>query len=355
MVQTCSKCRLILQGTVERELADFPDQHTTMSPPFYAIQIDIAMGFKPRLSNESKKCFPAYALVIVCLLTSATNVLVLDGITTQTVIQALERHSARYGVPAQIFVDAGRQLAKLQDASFQLQDLRFRNFPGMTFEVHVCPPKAHQEQGRVESKIKQLKETLQQLSESTTVCNTLLGWETTFSLIANRIDSLPIARGSASAASDLGWEVITANRLKLGRNNHRQLVGHIQITSCPQAQLTRNQLISTKWYQIFQKRIPLLIPSPAKKEECMPSAGDVVVFVASDLGRKRNWNWKLGIIERQLTKCRFAIRFLSDDGITQKIAERNTNEISVIVPANKLPPTHPEFLHQLQEIGWEQL
>jgi hypothetical protein len=215
----------------------------------------------------------------------------------------------------------------------------------MTFEVHVCPPKSHQEQGRVESKIKQLKETLQQLSESTTVCNTLLGWETTFSLIANRIDSLPIARGSASAASYLGWEVITANRLKLGRNNHRQLVGHIKITSCPQAQLTRNQLITTKWYQIFQRRVPLLIPPPTKKEENMPTAGDVVVFVASNLGRKRNWNWKLGIIERQLTKCRFAIRFLSDDGTTQKIAERNTNEISVIVPINKLPPTHPEFLH----------
>jgi hypothetical protein len=41
----------------------------------------------------------------------------------------------------------------------------------------------------------------------------------------------------------------------------------------------------------------LLIPSPAKKEENMPTTGDVVVFVASDLGRKRNWNWKLGIIE----------------------------------------------------------
>jgi hypothetical protein len=123
MVQICSKCRLILPQTVERELADLPDQRTTMAPPLYAIQIDIAMGFKARLSNESKKCFPAYALVIVCLLTSATNVLVLDGITTQSVIQALERHSACYGVPAQIFVDAGSQLAKLQDASFQLQDI----------------------------------------------------------------------------------------------------------------------------------------------------------------------------------------------------------------------------------------
>jgi hypothetical protein len=59
LVQTCSKCRLILQRTVERELADLPDQRTTMAPPFYAIQIDIAMGFKARLSNESKKCFPA--------------------------------------------------------------------------------------------------------------------------------------------------------------------------------------------------------------------------------------------------------------------------------------------------------
>jgi hypothetical protein len=97
----------------------------------------------------------------------------------------------------------------------------------MTFEVHVCPPKAHQAQGRVESKIKQVRESLQQLSDTVTVCNTLLGWETTFTIITNRIDSLPIAQGSASTATDLGWEVITPNRLKLGCNNHRQLTGHI--------------------------------------------------------------------------------------------------------------------------------
>jgi hypothetical protein len=56
----------------------------------------------------------------MCLLTSATNVLVLDGMSTQ----AIKRHAARYGAPAQIFVDAGRQLAKLQDSSFNLQDLQ---------------------------------------------------------------------------------------------------------------------------------------------------------------------------------------------------------------------------------------
>jgi hypothetical protein len=36
----------------------------------------------------------------------------------------------------------------------------------------------------------------------------MIGWETLFARIASQIDDLPIARGSASAATDLGWEII---------------------------------------------------------------------------------------------------------------------------------------------------
>jgi hypothetical protein len=59
---------------------------------------------------------------------------------------------------------------------------------------------------------------------------------------------------------------------------------------------------------------------------------------------KKNWEWKLGVIERQLSQSKFAIRYQSEDGTIQKMTERNSNEISVIVPVEKLPPTHLEFL-----------
>jgi hypothetical protein len=76
----------MLKKTVELELADFPRARTTIAPPYYAIMMDIAMGFKARPMF-------IHALVMVCLLTSATSIHVIEGLTTQSVVMALERHS----------------------------------------------------------------------------------------------------------------------------------------------------------------------------------------------------------------------------------------------------------------------
>ena len=54
-----------------------------------------------------------YALVIVCLLTGARNMLAYEGLETQDVVLAIERHSSRHCVPAILFVDNGTQLMAL--------------------------------------------------------------------------------------------------------------------------------------------------------------------------------------------------------------------------------------------------
>ena len=46
---------------------------------------------------------------------------------------------------------------------------------------------------------------------------TVIRWETLFSKIANTVDNLPITKGNRSNATNLGYEIITSNRLKLGQ------------------------------------------------------------------------------------------------------------------------------------------
>ena len=72
---------------------------------------------------------------------------------------AIERHSARYGVPGCIYIDNGTQLkeskhasmsprdvhAQVQDA--QVQDAQFQDSLGI--KVVVSTAKAHSERGRV--------------------------------------------------------------------------------------------------------------------------------------------------------------------------------------------------------------
>jgi len=344
----CAKCRIMLKRTIALELADFPLSRSTIAPPFYAIQVDIAMGFKAKVSTKSTKTIDCSALVVVCQLTSATNILAMEGISTQVVIQALERHSSRYGMPAKLFVDSGTQLAKLEDTQFRLRDLSAAVTGLQQLEVIVATPKAHHQVGKVEAKIKVLRQMLDSWSRSSTECNTILGWETVFSKIASAVDDLPMARGDSSSASDMSWEIITPNRLKLGRNNHRQLEGRVILNNCPQTQLERNQVLTARWYEIFIQRIHLLIPPPRVEHDRLPRNGDIVLFVHQDPNFKKLWVWRLGKIVEQVSRSTFRIQYSLGEGGgggEPRFVERAVTQISLIVPVDQVSLHHPDFFN----------
>ena len=66
-----------------------------LAPPFYNIMVDIAYGFPGKAFKRARTKINIYALVIVCLMSGATNILALEGIETQDVVQAIERHGTR--------------------------------------------------------------------------------------------------------------------------------------------------------------------------------------------------------------------------------------------------------------------
>ena len=75
---------------------------------------------------------------------------------------------------------------------------------------------------------------------------TALQWETLFSKVLNTLDNLPIAKGNATSTGNLGSEIITANRIKLGRNNFRSLGGdgiHIDLSTDAAKILENNRLV----------------------------------------------------------------------------------------------------------------
>ena len=75
------------------------EARTVLAPPFYAAMADIANGLKGKSFKGARKELKDYALVIVCLLSRACNILAMEGCKTQDVVAVIERHSVRYGVP----------------------------------------------------------------------------------------------------------------------------------------------------------------------------------------------------------------------------------------------------------------
>jgi hypothetical protein len=297
--------------------------------------LDIATGFRGKPTKNSREYVAVYALVMVCMTTSATSILALEALSTTAVIQALERHAARYGMPAELYVDSGTQLINLRNADFDIRGIEGIQLRGMAFKVNVASPKAHHEQGRVERRIKVLREMLQRLSDTEDVCRTLLEWETVFARISSQVDDLPIARGSATAATDLGWEIITPNRLKLGRNVHRNLEGPVVLDNNPESQLERSKLIFSRWYKIFLDRLPLLIPTVDKEVGRDVQVGDLVLFIFQDSNIPGMETWKIARVV-SLVSARTVLLEYANAGGGRKTLERSIRQVSLILGVDEL-------------------
>ena len=112
---------------------------------------------------------------------------------------------------------------------------------------------------------------------------TSLQWETLFSKIVNTPDNLPIAKGNATVTGNLGSEIITANRIKLGRNNFRSLGGEgIQIDLSTDAAkiLENNRLIYSCWDHLYIDSIHQLFIRPRKWETTgrLPQVDDIILL-----------------------------------------------------------------------------
>ena len=118
VIADCIKCKLIEKKTLKLRLENHPEARKVLAPCFNSCMMDICYGFKGQPFKRSRTVIKIYGLVIVCLLSGATNIMALEGIETQDVCAALARHSNRHGVPAFLYVDNGTQLKELQYAKF---------------------------------------------------------------------------------------------------------------------------------------------------------------------------------------------------------------------------------------------
>ena len=90
-------------------------------------------------------------------------------------------------------------------------------------KVVVSCPKAHEERGCIKRRIRLIRDMLQRTGEAISVPQSPLMWETTFTGISNALNDHPIAKSNQTNLSSDTFDIITPNRLILGRNNVRGL------------------------------------------------------------------------------------------------------------------------------------
>ncbi len=239
-------------------------------------------------------------------------------------------------IPLGVYVDSGTQLAKLVDVEFSLREVNLITYDSIGFEVVVGTPKSHEERGRVEAKVKALKDMLKKLSVTSDTCQTLIGWEISFQKIANQLDNLPIAKTSGSNVYDPNSELITANRLKLGRNNFRSPENSMLLINSPSSLLERAQLVHEKWYELFIKQIHHLIPRPKWFSDDKIKVGDICLFLYEDGNQPKLWVWKMGKVIDMNTNRRLVIGYFISSSNSMRTVLRCPCQVSIIFSTEDL-------------------
>ena len=350
---SCTTCRLLSSKTVQVKMHDLPREKTVICPPFFNIQADIAYGFVGRPFYKARTNIKLYALVLVCINTNATNILCLENISTQEVTNALLRHSCRYGLPQTIFIDNGSQLISLESAEFSIRDLDLNLWDSKGVHVVVSRPKAHSDRGKVEVRIRLLRELLKKAKFSNFPTLTQLQYETVFAQISNDLNNIPIARSDNSSSKSRLFEIITPNRLLLGRNNFRSLYLNCKLndSTLPSQILANNSKIFSLYMQCLIDHLHYFTGRPPGKwevnDERQPIVGDLVSFLFSD--NQVNPIWRLGRIV-DIKNNRIKIDYYNVTSSTDsrsKFVIRSPRDIKIILGENELSIQSPDYHNKL--------
>ena len=146
----------------------------------------------------------------------------------------------------------------------------------------------------------------------------MMQWETLVTEIANRINDLPIALGNIVSDFEM-MDLITPNRLRLGRNNARSPCSPLVMNNNPVKLIEENKRIFEAWFENWLiSHVPNLMTQPKwfKKDRDIKK-GDLVLFLKHE--SQLSLTYQFGII---------ISTEVSRDGLVRKVRVkyRNHNE-----------------------------
>ena len=104
--------------------------------------------------------------------------------------------------------------------------------------------------GKVERKIRHIKQSFSKTLQNERLSN--IEWETLGIQVANAINNLPIAIGNVTQDLE-DIDLLTPNRLLLGRNNNRSPVGPLKVSNDFKKIVENNNQIVNAWFTTWLK------------------------------------------------------------------------------------------------------
>ena len=339
MAKACERCRFLRKKTIEVAMGPVSEHQLRIAPAFYVTQVDIAGPFKAYSLVHKKSSIKVYISVFCCAATGTVSLKVMGDYTTGAFVETFVRLSCEVGFPKLLLTDEGSQLLKgCQTMKFNFRDIRSRLFLDSQVQFEACPVSGHFMHGRVERKIQQVKLSLEKNLSNEKLSG--LQWETMCAQISNTINNLPI--GLRSKVADLEEaDLLTPNRLRLGRNNDRSPVGPMRVTSNVGRFMEENEKIFNAWYETWLiSYVPTLMNHPKWfKDDADINVGDVILFLKEEGHVKGAYQYGM-VHELKKSKDgkirRVIVKYRNHSENFDRFTNRAVRELIVIHPVDEL-------------------
>ena len=191
---------------------------------------------------------------------------------------------------------------------------------------------------KVERKIRSIRESLEKELNNQRL--SLLQWETLGKQIANSLNNLPLGLGNKSADLE-NLDLLTPNRLLLGRNNNRAPTAPLVLSRDVRKIVQQNEEVFTGWFNSWLiSYVPTLVESPKWfKNDRNMAEGDVVMFSKSEKEFENLYQY--GIItsvsfskDGRIRKVE--IEYMNPSENVKRKTIRGTRDLIVIHPVEEL-------------------
>ena len=166
-------------------------------------------------------------------------------------------------------------------------------------------------------------------------------WETLGQQIANSINNLPIGLGNKVASLE-NVDLITPNRLLLGRNNNRAPTKPLILSTDAKKIIQTNEDIFTAWFQSWLvSYVPTLVPQPKWfKTDWDIAVGDIVLFSKSDKEFENLYQY--GIVK---------VLYTGKDGLIRTVGVEYQNASEDTKRSTKRGVLEIVVIHQVDEVS----
>jgi hypothetical protein len=206
------------------------------------------------------------------------------------------------------------------------------------FDFAAAPVGGHNQHGAVERSIREIRKLFDVVFLCTKYKLDILSFESAFCYVSNEINNFPICQ--ASGFKDLSeLDILTPNRLLLGRNNRRSMSGPCTVDS-KSRMLESLEVVFQTWWGLWNDiRLADFVSKPPKWFRSSPNleVGDIVVFTKDGSEQKLGEVvWTVGrVVEAQPSRV---------DGKVRQVKIEYKNQSFAITRLPPAPRTAPPDL-----------